>query len=130
MKNPEKILKIAFLLGIITDALAVLPMLSPPVAELFWGFSIFNGEYIFAMLYGATFMICWTILLIWAYMKPVERRFLALLTLFVIIGLVLAEIMALINGVIELNYLIPSFILQVILSILFSLGYLGTRDID
>ena len=78
MKNPEKLLKIAFLLGIITDALAVLPMLVPSIAEIFWGFSIFNEEYIFAMLYGAVFMIASTVLLVWAYIKPIERRFIAL----------------------------------------------------
>lgn len=127
MQKSEKILKIAFLLGIITDALAVIPMVSPQVAVFFWGFSIFNGEYIFAMLYGATFMICWTILLIWAYLKPVERRFIAILTLFVIIGFVLTEIFALVNGIIEISYLIPSFLMQGILSVLFTIGYFGTK---
>ena len=130
MKNQEKLLKLAFLLGIITDAFAVLPMLFPSVAEIFWGFSIFNGEYIFAMLMGATFMICWTVLLIWAYIKPIERRFLALLTLCVIIGFVLGEIYALLNGFIELEYVLPSFIIQSVLSTLFLIGYISTKEIE
>ena len=127
MKNPEILLKVAFLLGIITDALAVLPMLVPSIANIFWGFSIFSREYIFAMLMGAVFMIAWTLLLIWAFMKPRERRFIALLTLFVIIGFVLSETYAVINGFIALPYLIPSYIIQSILTILFILGYLGTN---
>ena len=126
MKNPEKILKLAFLLGIITDALAVLPMLVPSIAEIFWGFSIFDGEYLFAISMGAVFMIAWTLLLIWAYMKPIERRFIALLTLFVIIGFVLCENLALMNEFIEITYLIPSYIIQSVLIILFIVGYLAT----
>jgi hypothetical protein len=128
MKNPEKILKIAFLLGIITDALAVIPMLLLPAAEIFWGFSIFNGEYIFAMLYGATFMVAWTILLIWAYIDPIERKFIAILTVFAIIGFIFSEIYSVANGFIELNYIIPSLIIQSVLSVLFIIGYLGAGN--
>ena len=38
MWNQEKVLRVAFLVGAITDALAILPMLVPPLANLLWGF--------------------------------------------------------------------------------------------
>jgi hypothetical protein len=56
-------LKLSFLLGMITDVLALLPMLFPPLAKIFWGFSDFNGIYYFAMGFGASLMLAWTILL-------------------------------------------------------------------
>ena len=88
MNNQIRWLKITFLAGIITDALALVPMLYQPMAKFMWGFDQFNGNYFFAMGYGASLMSGWTLLLIWAYKKPLERRFIAFLTTVVIIGLI------------------------------------------
>ena len=38
MISQEKLLRAAFLVGAITDLLAVLPMIVPPVAKILWGF--------------------------------------------------------------------------------------------
>ena len=62
MWSQEKVLRVAFLVGAITDALAILPMLIPPLAKLLWGFEDVSGAYQFAMGYGASLMLGWTAL--------------------------------------------------------------------
>jgi hypothetical protein len=58
MNTPEeRLLRIAFLAGAITDAGAHLPMLWPPLAGLLWGFRDVSGSYRFAMGYGASLML-------------------------------------------------------------------------
>ena len=126
MNDQIKWLKIAYLAGIITDALALVPMLYPPIAELMWGFDKFNGEYLFAMGFGASLMLGWTLLLIWAYREPLERRFIAFLTILVIIGFIATEIFAVANGNINLDKMAPTFVIQAVLIGLFSFGYVGT----
>jgi hypothetical protein len=98
MWSQEKVLRVAFLVGAVTDALAILPMLLPPLANLLWGFEDMSGAYQFAMGYGASLMLGWTALLIWAYQKPMERKVVAALTVIVIYGLVLTEVMAVLLG--------------------------------
>jgi hypothetical protein len=126
MNDQIKWLKIAYLAGIITDALALVPMLYPPIAELMWGFDKFNGEYIFAMGFGASLMLGWTLLLIWAYREPLERRFIAFLTILVIIGFIATEIFAVANGYIDLDKMVPTFVIQAVLMGLFGFGYVDT----
>ena len=126
MKKQVRWLKIAFLAGIITDALALIPMIYTPMAKLMWGFDQFNGNYFFAMRYGASLMAGWTLLLIWAYKRPLERRFVAFLTILVIIGFIATELFVVANGHIELNKMIPTWILQIGLLGLFSFSYVAT----
>lgn len=123
LKDSNKIIKIAFLAGAVTDVVAIIPMIFPQIAEIIWGFSEFSKEYFFAMGYGATFMLAWTLLLIWAYFKPKERNFIAPLTMVVIIGFTIAEIISIFNGLLDPIKLIPTWILKAILLSLFSVGY-------
>lgn len=127
MNKQIKWLKIAFLVGIIIDALALIPMIFPPMAKIIWGFDKFDGNYFFAMGYGASLMTGWTLVLIWAYKKPLERRFIAFLTIIIIIiGLVSTEIYAFVNGSITMNKIIPMLILQIVLLGLFGFSYAVT----
>ena len=98
MWSQEKILRVAFLVGAFTDALAILPMLVPALARLLWVFYEVSGAYRFAMGYGASLMLGWTALLLWAYQRPLERKGVAALTVLVIIGLVCTEIVAVLAG--------------------------------
>ena len=123
--NPaEQRLRLAFAAGAITDGLTLLPMLCPYLANFFWGFSAFCGQYYFAMGYAASLMLGWTILLIWAYNNPLERRFVALLTLIVITGLILTEITLVLAGTVSLIKIIPTLAIQIVLAYLFITGYL------
>ncbi len=128
MNNQIRWLKITFLAGIITDALALVPMLYRPMAKFMWGFDQFNDNYFFAIGYGASLMFGWTLLLIWAYKKPLERRFIAFLTTLVIIGFIVVEIFAIVNGSISINKMIPTWILQLVLLGLFGFSYKNSKQ--
>jgi hypothetical protein len=119
----ERLLRIAFLVGAVTDAAALLPMLSPPLAGLLWGFHDVSGSYRFAMGYGASLMLGWTLLLLWARRRPLERRGVAALTVVVIYGLVATEIAAVAAGHLEAWRMIPTWVLQAGLLALFASAY-------
>jgi hypothetical protein len=118
-----RLLRTAFALGAVTDALAVVPMLVPPLAALLWGFDEPSGAYRFAMGYGASLMLGWTGLLVWAYQRPLERRFVAALTVFVIYGLAATEIAAVVAGHMPAWRMVPTWILQAGLLGLFAGAY-------
>lgn len=119
----ERLLRIAFLSGAVTDALALVPMLFPPMAKLLWGFDDARGAYRFAMGYGASLMLGWTLLLLWAYRRPQERRAVAALTVVVIYGLVLTEVTAVLSGAIDAWRMVPTWFLQAGLLALFAFAY-------
>jgi hypothetical protein len=70
--NDERLLRVAFLAGAVTDAFALAPMLVPPLGRLLWGFEDHSGAYRFAMGYGASLMLGWTALSL-ASRRPLER---------------------------------------------------------
>ena len=123
MPNREKVLRIAFLAGAVTDALALVPMLVPSVSKLLWGFHDVSGAYRFAMGYGASLMLGWTVLLIWAYRQPLERRGVAALTALVICGLMLTEAAAVLSGQVAAWRMVPTWCLQLVLLGLFAGGF-------
>lgn len=125
MSAQERRLRLAFLLGAITDAFALVPMLSARAAHLLWGFAAQGPPYRFAMGYGAALMLGWTLLLLWAYQRPMERRFVAPLTLVVVAGLVATEIVVVAGGGLEAIRMVPTWIIQAFLSWLFVTGYFG-----
>ena len=127
MWSQEKVLRMAFLVGAVTDGLATLPMLVSPLAKILWGFEDVSGAYRFAMGYGASLMLGWTALLIWAYQKPMERKVVAALTVLVIYGLVLTEVMAVLLGHLSAWRLLPTWFLQTILLCLFAGGFHYSR---
>jgi len=116
-------LKISFLIGAIIDALALIPMVIPAAAKIFWGFSDFSGIYYFAMGMGASLMLAWTILLFWAFRKPLERRYVALFTVIIVAGFVITEIVLSIQGYIPVNKFWASPAMQAILLALFSYSF-------
>jgi hypothetical protein len=125
MPDQSRLLRLAFLAGAVTDAGALVPMLSPPMARLLWGFEHPTGAYLFAMGYGASLMLGWTLLLLWAYQRPLERRGVALLTLVVIAGLVATEFVVVARGDLNPLRMIPTWIIQTVLAGLFGKAYFG-----
>jgi hypothetical protein len=118
-----QLLRWAFLVGAVTDAFALVPMLVPEAGNLLWGFNDTTGSYRFAMGYGASLMLGWTGLLVWAYQRPLERRFVAALTVLVIYGLVAAEVVAVVSGAMPAWRMIPTWCLQAGLLVLFATAY-------
>ena len=127
-KKPVFWLKCAFMVGVITDALALIPMLCPPMAKFFWGFDGFTGIYYFAMGYGATFMLAWTLLLYWAFRRPLERSHVALLTILVLVGFMVTETVSIREGYILASKALPSLILQAAWLILFGYAFMISRS--
>lgn len=98
-----------------------------------FGIGNFNpgNEYRYAMMIGASLMLGWTILLIWADRKPLERKGVILITTIpVVIGMVLAGIFAVGVEMVKAERMIPTWILQTILLVLFPYSYFSTSKVE
>jgi hypothetical protein len=118
-----RLLRTAFLAGAITDALALVPLVVPFAANLLWGLEADDPAFRFASGYAAALMLGWTFLLVWAYRRPLERSFVAPLTIVVIYGLAATEIAAVASGAFPITRMIPTWILQACLLALFATAY-------
>ncbi len=120
----------SYRIGAVVDAIAALPMLFPGIFAAMNQLSDFNPgvAYQFAMGMGAALMLGWTGLLIWADRKPVERKGVLLLTVFVILGLAANEIWAVSSQFLSFGAVAPIGALQAVLVILFSLSYMQAKE--
>ena len=120
------LLQVAFLVGAVTDGLAVIPMLSRRIGTALFGGdrSRDNIEYRFAMGIGAALMAGWTLLLLWGAASPIARRDILLLTVFpVIAGIVLTTVFAVRRGLISLSRTIPLWIHLGVVSMFYIVVY-------
>jgi hypothetical protein len=77
---------------------------------------------------GASLMAGWTILLIWADRRPIERKGVLLITVFpVLFGLVVAGIYAVAHNFIPMEKMVPTWIMQILLTILFTYSFFSTK---
>lgn len=129
-KRAVLLLKAAFILGGIVDGLALIPMIFTDAARLFWGFTDFSATYKFAMYMAATFMLAWTILLFWAYRKPLERKFIAFLTILIVFFFVIIQLFGIASNIVAFGKMLPSFIMQSFLLGLFSYSFFYSRGIS
>ncbi|MFA6033371.1 MAG: hypothetical protein WC889_10770 [Myxococcota bacterium] len=127
LETATLLVKIAFLVGAITDGLAIIPMLSRRI-----GVAVFGGDasqdsaaYRYAMGIGAALMAGWTVLLLWGAANPIERREILLLTLFpVVTGIVLATVVAARNRVVLTSRVVPLWIHLGFVSIFYIVAYM------
>ena len=125
-------LRIAFWIGAITDALAAVIMIFPKLGAYFFKHENVDItlEYRYALGMGAALMLGWTAILIWGSIKPVERRGILVLTVFpVIIGIVLAQIYAVYSGYIEAARIFPLWIHLTLISSFFLFSYFKSNSI-
>ncbi len=121
-----KFLRISYWVGAIFDALIVVPMLSPQIASIAFGIPNFNpgNDYRYAMQVAASLMLGWVFLLIWADRKPIERSGVLLLTVIpVLSGLVFSGAYAVGSGFIPGDRMLPTWVMQGILVLLFGFSY-------
>jgi hypothetical protein len=87
-------------IGAAVDALAVVALLSPALSRRMLGVDASpTSELLYAMRMGAALMLGWTLLLLWAGLRPLERRAVVLLTVVpVLLGFVATEIVAVREG--------------------------------
>ena len=120
MNNRLVLLRIAYGWGIIADAATAVLMLFPNLFVRVMNIRLVSDTNLsFGLLYGAPLMIGWTVLLMWANQKPVERKAILLLTLPVVAGYVLIEIYTIVMGWATTLQMLPMFISQVGMSALF-----------
>lgn len=80
-----KMLRIAYWIGIVLDAVAFVQMAFPSLGLKMLGSTIaVEPAYVFSIELGAGLMLAWTLLLFWADRKPLERRGVIPLTMIVI----------------------------------------------
>lgn len=95
------LIRIAYWLGIAADALWAVGLLVPQVFGIMTGNPDFNPDLQLrlTMSVGGTLMTGWTFLLLWAVRKPIERRFVILLTAFpVVFGLFIVALVEVLEG--------------------------------
>ena len=123
-------LRISYWVGAVTDGLAALQMLFPPLFAFGMGLPAFDpgSDYRYAMGMGASLMLGWTALLLWADRKPLERKGVLLLSVFpVIAGLAANEAYAVAAGFLPLAAVLPIWALQAALAALFLVSYWRAR---
>jgi hypothetical protein len=115
-----RVLRGVFLAGAVTDAVALLPMLLPSLATLLWGLRNASDSYQLAMRCGASLMLGWSLLLVWASRRPLERYVVAPFTVLVVRGTVVSEIAGAAAGVVDAWRVVPTWCLQAIPLVLFA----------
>ncbi|MFN8486217.1 MAG: hypothetical protein U0350_01415 [Caldilineaceae bacterium] len=120
-------LRISYWVGALFDAFVLLPMLSTKVAQVAFGIPNFNPgpDFRYAIYLAASLMLGWVCLLIWADRKPLERKGVLLLTVIpVLAGIIVAGVYAVAAGFISVGKMLPVWIMQGILLILFGFSYM------
>jgi hypothetical protein len=132
IESSLKFAKAVCIFGAVFDALTLPPMLLPSVGEKMFGMQNFfpGPDYRYAMNVGASLMLGWTLLLLWAARRPMERAGVLLLTVVVVIGLFAAGMSAVLSGLIPLKNMIPVFVLQSVVMALFSAGYMKVHRLN
>jgi len=126
LKYKILLIKIVYLIGFILDGLTAIDMILStfmPTAIAI-PYASMTPSFQFAMGWGASLMLGWTVLLLWGLIKPVERRVILLFTIIpVVLGLAITEL--LINPsffmsmlIFQFCFIIPLFITGYILSML------------
>jgi hypothetical protein len=132
MRNSKTWLRISYWVGAIADGLVALAMFG----EMIIGHASPLTQYIpevpyrYAIGLAGSLMFGWTILLLWADRKPIERRDVLLLTCVVVVGLMGSGIFAMLAGFVPIPA--GSFVLvfQILLIALFSASYYSSKRQD
>ncbi len=121
--TPVTWLRVSYWAGAIADVLIAILMLIPS--------RMGEAEFRYPMGLASTMVFGWTVLLVWADRKPVERRGVLLITVFpVITGLLLSGIYGVGVGLIPVGQIVPSSALGVILIVLMVSSYWNARNLD
>jgi hypothetical protein len=134
MQDKQKIslLRLCFWIGAIIDAVAAIQLLLPDFWASSYGFEThMPGPELNAALWSATALMAgWTVLLLWADRKPVERKEIMLITLFpVLAGLTLNNVYGVVSGVMDVRATLPIIALQLAAGSLYVISYYITRDV-
>ena len=130
MNRAIRWLRISYWTGAIVDTLAFLEMLFPGGLQAALGQSgpHITMEFRLAQAFGAPLMIGWTVLLLWADRKPMERRGVLAITLCpVLVGLLIRGIVGANSGVFVGSTAVTAIAVPVVVIALFSYSLLLAR---
>ncbi len=119
-------LRFGYRAGAVLDLLAALTMLFPPLFAFQNQPADFHpgSDYRYAMGMGAPLMLAWSVLLLWADRKPLERRGILPITLLVVAGEAATQVWGIRAGFVPLGAMIPTFVLQAALGAVFAYAYI------
>ncbi len=137
-KNKILLLRISFWIGAILDAIYAINMGLVWLIESYSGLDPINLvrftsdlESRYAWGVSASLMLAWTVLLIWADRKPVERKSISLFTAFpLLIGLLTDTIWAIEINLTSIENIALTSIVYIFLIILFTFSYWNVRSIE
>ncbi len=130
MRDAVRWLRISYRVGAVVDLAAAAQMLHPPLFAWGMGLSGFDPgiEYRYAMAMGASLMLGWTAILLWADRQPLARSGVLPLTVFpVIAGIVADEVWGVRSGFLPVAAVLPIWVLQAVLVVLFLASYWQAR---
>lgn len=131
MQRDIQLLRLSYWLGAIIDALVGVFMVIPFAFGIKEGIVNFapGPDYVFAMGMGASLMFGWTLLLLWADRKPVERKGILPITVFpAIVGIYASRLFGISSGFLNLVNSIPDLVIPILLCVLFLGSYAYSSD--
>lgn len=127
--NVIRWLRISYWIGALVDFVAGWIMLIPSLFAFMNEPEVFQpaNEYRYAMGMGVPLMFGWTILLLWADRKPLERKGILPITLLVIFGEIITQVWGISVGFVPFDGMASTFVLQAVLICLLSFAYFNAR---
>ena len=125
------LLRIGYWIGIVLDALAFVQMAFPEIGKAMLKVNMETGpEYVFAINLGAGLMLAWTLLLVWADRKPVERRMIIPLTMIIIAWNTFTMRYGVRTGLVPAETMMPQMIVAGALFVYYGFCFIITRNME
>lgn len=116
-------LRASYWIGAVADAIVGIRMLMPGAMG--------EAGFRYAMGTSASLMFGWTLLLIWADRRPVQRKGILLITIVPVIpGLMAAALYTVLDGVFPVARAVPLWIAGTAIMCLMGFGYYNARDLE
>jgi drug/metabolite transporter (DMT)-like permease len=129
MKRSTTWLRISYWVGAVADGIVAAVMFAQAILALPSPLTRYLPEtpYRYAMGLAGSLMLGWTILLLWADRRPVERRGILIITIVVILGLMGSSVFSLSAGFMPARSVVPLLAFQIALIALFSASHALSR---
>jgi hypothetical protein len=129
VKSSMTWLRISYWVGAVADGIVAAVMFAQAIFALPSPLTRYLPEtpYRYAMGLAGSLMLGWTILLLWADRRPVERRGVLVITIVVILGLMGSSVFSLSAGFMPARSVVPVLIFQVALIAMFASSYVASR---
>lgn len=130
MDKAVRLLRASYWTGAVADGFFAVAMMVPDLWGAVLGIAPFDPDlrHRMDMRVGASLLLSWTVLLLWADRRPMERKGVLLLTVFpAVTCLMITGIAAVLAGVILLRNMLPVLAMQAFLVGLFLTSYVRAR---